>query len=260
MKPKFSIVMPAKNAEQFLNKTIDSILNQSFHDWELVFVDDHSTDKTKDIIEGFKDNRIIYYFLENSTGVASGRNYGCNKAQADIIVTADSDDLNYADRLLEISNFFDNNTNTDIFYSNVDFYYTENNEKITRPFQPFNAKVLKNVNYIANSSTAFTKKAFINIGGYDTSLKMCEDYDLWLSFIQEDYTFGYSDKSLVQMNRYPASTTGTRKDLLKQYIHQVKSKHNLKEVADINVLKKTVSPDVYEYFTTPGGKFLWFEN
>jgi glycosyltransferase involved in cell wall biosynthesis len=260
MKPKLSIVMPAKNVERFLSDTLDSILKQRFQNWELVFVDDHSTDHTGKLIKQCKDVRVKYHFLEEGTGVAAGRNYGCQKALADIIVTADSDDINYPERLSEISNFFNNNPTTNVVYSNVDFFYTENGEKITRPFQPFEAEVLKNVNFIANSSTAFSKKSFLHIGGYDVSLKMCEDYDLWLSFMEQDYSFGYIDKPLVQINRYPGSTTGTRKDLLKQFIHQVKRKHELAEVADIHFLKKTVAPDVYEYFTTPGGKFLWFEN
>jgi glycosyltransferase involved in cell wall biosynthesis len=260
MKPKLSIVMPAKNAEKFLNDTLNSILKQTFQDWELLFIDDHSTDKTKDVIKQFKDDRIRYNFLEEGTGVAAGRNFGCEKAQADILVTADSDDIYYSNRLQEISDFFDSNVNADIFYSNVDFYYPESGEKNTRPFQPFNAEVLKCVNYIANSSTAFKKKSFVEVGGYDDSLKMCEDYDLWLSFLQKGSKFGYSEKSLVQINRYPTSTTGTRKDLLKEYIHRVKNKHYLKKIADIDFVKKTVSPAVFEYFTTPGGKFLWFEN
>lgn len=259
MKPKLSIVMPAKNTEKFLSKTIDSVLKQSFQNWELVFIDDHSTDSTRELVNQFKDDRIKYYFLEEGTGVAAGRNYGCHKAQSDIIVTADSDDINYPERLQEISNFFDNNPNTNVFYSNVDFYYVESGQKITRPFQPFNVEVLKNVNFIANPSTAFTKESFSKVGGYDIKLKMCEDYDLWLSFMQKGCSFGYIDKPLVQINRYSDSTTGTRKDLLKEYIHQVKRNNGLAEIADINFLKKAVAPEVYDYFTTPGGKFLWFE-
>lgn len=260
MKAKLSIVMPAKNVEKFLAKTLDSVLKQSFLEWELVFVDDHSTDKTAELIKQVKDDRIKYFFLEEGTGIAVGRNYGCNKAEAPIIVTADSDDFNYSNRLQEIYNFFDKNPETDVFYSNVDFYYVESKEKIARPFQPFDPKVLASVNFIANPSSAFKKEAYLAVEGYDISLKMCEDYDLWLKFLDQNCTFGYSDKSLVQMNRYPESTTGTRKDLLKQYIHQVKRKHNIAEVADINFLKNSVSPEVFEYFTTPGGKFLWFEN
>jgi glycosyltransferase involved in cell wall biosynthesis len=259
MKPKLSVVMPAKNAEKFLNKTIDSILKQSFQDWELIFIDDHSTDNTAKTIHQLNDSRIKYFFLDKGSGVAAGRDFGTRKAGADIIVNADADDIYYSNRLEKINSFFEQNLKTDVFYSGVDFFYLDSGKKITRPFQSFNPEILRQVNFIANSSTAFKKSPFLSVNGYDTTLKMCEDYDLWLRFLDKGFLFGYIEESLVQINRYSDSTTGTRKDLLKEYIHQVKRKSGLPPVADINFLKKVVVPEVYDYFTTPGGKFLWFE-
>lgn len=260
MDSKLSIVMPAKNAERFLKATLASITNQTFKEWELIFVDDHSEDKTADIVKQLSDSRIKYLFLDKGSGVAAGRDFGTRKASGHIIINADADDTYYPDRLETINSYFLQNPDTDVFYSNVDFYYVDTKRQITRPFQSFNPDILKQVNFIANSSTAFKKSSFSAIGGYDISLKMCEDYDLWLKFLDKGSSFGYVEKSLVKINRYETSTTGTRKDILKSYIHRVKKSHNLPEVADIEFLKKNVSENVYKYFTTPGGKFLWFES
>lgn len=258
MNPILSVVMPAKNTEKFIKKTLDSLINQSFKDWELIFIDDHSEDKTAEIVKNNTDKRIKYFFLEKGTGIPAGRHFGNIKARGKIIVIADSDDFNHPDRLKTIFNEFKKNPSATVFYSNIDINYIEENRLVPRPFQEYNLEILKKVNYIANSAAAYKKKAYFEIGGYDQSLKMCEDYDLWLRFALNGLKFIYSPKSLVILSRYVGSTTGTKKHLLRKYIHEVKEKYHLPVVADISEFKKMVSSEVFQYFTTPGGIKLWF--
>ena len=258
MNPELSVAMPGKNTEKFVKQAIDSLIAQTFTDWELVFVNDNSIDDTEKIVKSYKDERIRYFDLLNGTGIATGRDFAINKSLADIIVVADADDINYPSRLDVILRNF-NNSDIDVFYSNADILYLETGKKITRPFQPFNAGVLKNVNFISNSASSFRKGKYFKVGGYNKKLRMAEDYDLWLKFFNNNCKFGFTKQVLCQINRYPSSATGTNKQELKGWMHQVKRDHNLPEIADIQFMKRRAKKDVFEYFTTPGGKKLWFE-
>ena len=98
----FSIIIPTYNREKFLPKAIESVINQSHNNWELIIVDDGSTDNTKSLIEDYqkKENRIKYIFQENSERSVA-RNNGIKNAKGDWICFLDSDDL-YHETHLEV--------------------------------------------------------------------------------------------------------------------------------------------------------------
>ncbi len=90
--PFFSIVIPTYNRADFLEKTIDSVLQQSFQDFEILVVDDGSTDNTNEIVRNISDSRVHYHFKENEERGAA-RNYGFDKSEGEYVVFLDSDDL-----------------------------------------------------------------------------------------------------------------------------------------------------------------------
>lgn len=92
---KISIITPIYNSEKFLSDTIESVINQTYKDWELILVDDCSTDKSKEIIQQYlqKDSRIKYYLLDINSGAAVARNYALNKSTGRFIAYLDADDL-----------------------------------------------------------------------------------------------------------------------------------------------------------------------
>lgn len=102
MSPQVSIIVPVYNTGQYVGECIDSIINQSFHDWELLLIDDGSTDSSSQICGSFacRDNRIRYYYKSNG-GVSSARNFGIDKATGNYIMFVDSDDV-CQDNLLEM--------------------------------------------------------------------------------------------------------------------------------------------------------------
>lgn len=253
-----SIVMPARNAEKYLNPSVDSIIHQDFQDWELVFINDGSTDSTAEIIGSYTDSRIKYYEVDEPKGVAHARNYGCSKALSEIIVVADSDDIYYPRRLTVINEAFSKDRELVVFYSNIRIINHITGEKFVRPFQKYNRELLKNINYIANMSAAFKKYNFDVLGGYDESLLSAEDYDLWLRFAREDYKIYGLNEVLVDANRYSESTSANR-GMLKECTHAVKRKNNLPEISDLDYVRMHSSEGVFEYFTKPSGFELWFK-
>ena len=95
-----SILMPVYNAEKYLNETIDTIKNQSFSNWELIIVDDGSTDNSKEICTKLmNDDKRIKYILQENLGVSHTRNVALENAQGKYIVFVDSDDLIHEDYL-----------------------------------------------------------------------------------------------------------------------------------------------------------------
>ena len=102
MSDMISIIIPAYNAADYLAQTIESVLNQTYSDFELILIDDGSTDRTREIIKDYqcKDARIKYFYKENG-GVSSARNLGLQKATGDFVSFLDSDDL-WDRRFLEL--------------------------------------------------------------------------------------------------------------------------------------------------------------
>ena len=99
-KPKVSVVMPVYNNGHLLPNAINSIVNQTFKDWELVIVDDGSTEDIEKIVKNFSwDDQRIIYFKKIHSGIVDSRNYGNGMARADIVAMQDSDDLSLPDRL-----------------------------------------------------------------------------------------------------------------------------------------------------------------
>ena len=114
-----SILMPVYNAEKYLNETIDTIKNQSFSNWELIIVDDGSTDNSKEICTKLmNDDKRIKYILQENLGVSHTRNVALENAQGKYIVFVDSDDLIHEDYLKILINSIEKN-NSDISVCNA---------------------------------------------------------------------------------------------------------------------------------------------
>ena len=128
--PFFTIIIPTFNRSKKLKKAIQSVLNQTYKDFELLIVDDGSTDNTKNIIKGLSDSRITYYWQKNSGGPASPRNLGINKAKGDWVCLLDSDDLWYPTKLEVVSNEILKRPNTDLFCHNEMLVFLQTEEKI----------------------------------------------------------------------------------------------------------------------------------
>lgn len=94
-----SIVMPSYNCARFIAESVESVINQTYSNWELIIIDDHSSDNTKEIIESFHDDRIQYYLNEQNRGAAFSRNLALKKAKGEWIAFLDSDDIWLADKL-----------------------------------------------------------------------------------------------------------------------------------------------------------------
>ena len=130
-----SIIMPSYNTGKFIKETINSVINQTYNNWELIIVDDCSTDNTDDVVKTIKDNRIKYIKNKENSGAAISRNVALREAKGRWIAFLDSDDLWKKDKLerqikfMEKNNYYFSYTN----YVEIDENSNSNGKKITGP-------------------------------------------------------------------------------------------------------------------------------
>lgn len=120
MEPKFSIILPTYNRAHLISTAIESVIAQSVTDWELIIIDDGSTDNTKEVVFSFKDSRILYGHQENK-GRSIARNAGLHNARGTWICFLDSDDWYLEDHLEAFENGMKENPQTEIFKTGVTF-------------------------------------------------------------------------------------------------------------------------------------------
>jgi glycosyltransferase involved in cell wall biosynthesis len=185
LKPKVSINMATYNRGQYLSEAIDSVLNQDFTDWELIIVDDGSTDNTQEVILPYlRDERIKYFKNEKNLGICLTRNRALEKSAGEYIAVLDSDDVWLAkDKLSQQVDFLDFNYDYVLVGTGV-VVIDEKGKEIKRYLNPEATVPIKNSllakNSFAHSSVLYRRETAIKLGAYPLNLNGIEDYDLWL--------------------------------------------------------------------------------
>lgn len=183
-----SVVMSAYNSVKYLSNAIESILQQTYRDFEFIIVNDCSTDNTLEIIESFakKDDRIVIVNNVINSGVSKSCNHAINKiAKGNYIVRMDSDDIAKPERIKKLVDFLDQNSDVVVVGSNADFIDMNGEYIFTSnlPISDANIRksLLKRATFI-NPTVAFRKESFVKIGGYYEPIKhYFEDYMLWIA-------------------------------------------------------------------------------
>ncbi|MEZ4878745.1 MAG: glycosyltransferase family 2 protein [Chitinophagales bacterium] len=176
-----SVLMPAYNSETYIYSAIESVLNQSYDNFELIIVNDGSTDNTKDIILSFKDDRIKYFENEQNRGLTYTRNKLLSLSKGNYIAFLDSDDIAHQDRFKTQIHLIENQ-NYD-FVAASSQYIDANNSKLNNK-QIFNLnkdEILATMLYFNPiiTSTVLFKKSILHNLNFREAYPPCEDYDLW---------------------------------------------------------------------------------
>ncbi len=184
--PKISIIIITYNREEFIKEAIDSVLFQSFKDWQLIIIDDGSDDKTKELVKEYLNIglNIKYVRNEKRLGISRARNLALSMCESKYIAVLDSDDLWCdSEKLQKQIDFLEKNkeyalvgTNA-IFINNRGVFIKKSNVKLA------DYNIRKSIlirNQFFHSSVIFRNNIFKILRGYDESLKIGEDYDLFL--------------------------------------------------------------------------------
>ncbi len=185
MMPKVSVIIPAYNAEQTILETVESVLNQTFRDFEIIVIDDGSSDKTLRILETIQDLRVKVFSYENG-GVAVARNRGISKASGDYVAFLDHDDLWTPDKIEAQLSCLEKHPNAGVAYSWTQFMRGEKGGHhfiLGTPVMHRGnvySELLK-TNFLHSGSNLLARKEAIDaVGGFDPTPKNCEDWDYYL--------------------------------------------------------------------------------
>ena len=180
--PTVSVVIPTYNAEADLQTCIDSILNQSFEGFEIVVVDDGSTDDTLQILKGYEDDRIRIIERENETGITSAINRGVEESRGHYIARHDADDYSSPERFERQVEYLDNHE--DVALLGTGAWLVNNNRGRLiqrRVLERPSVDDLINHNHYVHGSVMMRADALESVKAYDEDLfATTEDYDLWL--------------------------------------------------------------------------------
>lgn len=181
--PQITVLMPAYNAEKYICEAIMSVLRQTFTDFELLIVNDGSTDRTAQIIRAFTDERIVLIDKEKNEGVAAALNTGLKAAHADYIARFDADDICHPERLEKQLRFLQQNPGYVLVGSDVD-YMLDNGEYlfsfkcIAHTHEDIMQKMYFYCPFV-HPAVMYRKQPVMDAGGYQENGHNFEDYLLW---------------------------------------------------------------------------------
>lgn len=197
--PKVSVVIPTYNRSRLLVRAVDSVLQQTYQDFEILIVDDHSTDDTKERVAELSDGRIIYVHHDGPRGGSAARNTGIKNASGEYIAFLDSDDEWYPVKMEKQSHLFAD-PSIDISYTGfqrVDQVSGKAYETVLPRCGGNVAHRLWLDNCVGTTSTVMMrKKCLLDVGGFDESLPQSQDWDLWIR-LADKYRFAHVDEVLL---------------------------------------------------------------
>lgn len=218
MKPVISVIMAVYNAEQFVSDTIVSLQNQTFTEFEVIIIDDASTDSTYSILNRITDSRFIVMRNESNCGLTVNLNKALKIARGKYIARIDGDDICTVDRLMIQYNYMENHPYVDILGSNA--YLIDANNKIVgvSDEELTNAGIKEKI-LLLNPfihPTVMAKADVLKDNLYNENYRTCQDYELW-SRLQNKYTYETLKKPTIfyRLN-YEGATRSAKNDITKR--------------------------------------------
>lgn len=242
--PKVSVIIPTYNRADFLTEAVDSVLNQTWRDFEIIVVDDGSTDGTRDVVGRYGDR--IKYFHKQNKGPSSARNFGTSKAHGNFLAFLDSDDIWEPNKLDIQMNFLQ--SHPEIKLISCGSYIMGNSRKrkfhIRGDLSGDLFLTLYQRSFINTSSVVLTQDCFFQVGPFDETIQTAEDYDLWLK-VARHFPMAYLDTPLVGIRKHPDKLSKNKIELRKNAI-QVLQTHFDPERVPARIYRRRLS-DLYVY-------------
>ncbi|MBL79497.1 MAG: hypothetical protein CMH70_05650 [Nitrosomonadaceae bacterium] len=185
--PHISVVTSVYNGENYLKECVDSILNQTFQDFEYIILNNGSTDGTGDILAQYKDPRLRIFNQEN-LGIVNSLNKGTSLCRSELIAHLDADDFVYPSWLEKQFNYMIKNQEVVVSGSRFQELFKGQFYPQSFPFLENDFEIRKNLclfNPIPHSFTVIRKSILQKVGGYDPNLVIVHDYDLWVRLLEE---------------------------------------------------------------------------
>jgi glycosyltransferase involved in cell wall biosynthesis len=215
MTPTISVVIPTRNRAKYILESLDSVFAQTFTDYEVIVVDDGSTDNTQELLAPLLRAKKIRYEFGEARGVSAARNRGVALAQGRYIAFLDSDDLFLPTKLEKQTRLFEGNPQLGFVHCNFSKFADGGGELGLRDTSKFQGHVYPAILLewsviMAMPCMLVPKDVFLEVGGFDEQLTWAEDMDLWRR-IARRYALGTVPEALVRVRVHPNSTSFVNK-------------------------------------------------
>jgi len=194
--PIISVLMPVYNGEKYLKDSIDSILNQTYKNFEFIIIDDGSTDKTEEIIKSYSDKRIRFIKNEKNLGIVKSLNLGIDLARGKYIARMDADDISLPERFEKQVEFMENHPEVNVCGSWIEYFGARSGVWKTLKSDAKIKVGLLFGSQLAHPTILAKKEVFVSYP-YREEYKDAEDYHLWV-LMSKDYTFSNLQEVLLR--------------------------------------------------------------
>lgn len=250
-RPLVSIVIPTYNRADLLLQAIQSVLTQTYEYFELLIVDDHSTDQTPHIVKNITDSRVHYIRLNKNQGAPAARNIGLKKAKGELIAFLDSDDQWDSTKLKKQVQIFNRNPAIGLVYTGLKILNNERNiETIVVPSKRGHiTKYLLVQNCVGTTSSVLIKRDLLeDAGGFDLTFTSCQDWDLFIRLSLKTQ-FDYVREPLVIYYEHDGKRISTNsKSIINGYL-KIHEKYNL-------LLKNLSKKEIQNHYVNIGKYIL----
>jgi glycosyltransferase involved in cell wall biosynthesis len=223
--PKVSVVIPAFNSARYIREAIESVFDQDYCDYEIIVIDDGSTDSTLNIVKSYSSR--INILTQDHKGPGAARNLGVHHAQGDYIAFLDSDDIWLYDKLRTQVAVLDAEPNLSFVCSEA-FVFTDDDGVIDLwqkdPNVTESFECLLENNFITTLTVLMRRSCFKAVKGFDERLLNAQDYDLWLRLTMNKYKFKYICKPLAKYRRHQMNNTRNTDQRVRSYELLLKKK------------------------------------
>ncbi len=200
-----SVLVPLFNSEEYIKDAIESVLNQSYENFELLVIDDGSTDKSAEIVSQFKDSRIKLH-RRNHSGLIDGLNYGLAVAKGEVIARFDNDDICLEGRLKNQISFLKGHPDVGVVAGGA--YLIDETGKIRKSISmPEHHDDISHClesffNPIIHPAVVIRKDILSSLGGYGKRFQAAEDYDLWLRLLRKGIKFHNLPYPIIKLRKH----------------------------------------------------------
>lgn len=217
---KVSAIILTYNRAHLITEAMDSILSQTFKDFELIVVDNYSSDNTEAVVKSYNDKRIRYFKHQNNGLIGVNRNYGIKKSCGEYIAFLDDDDLWLPEKLGKQVELLDSNKELGLVYS--DTYLIDSSGNLRghtyfhriKPFRGNAFNELLRDNFIPMLTVVIRRGVLDKVGGFNPRYVIAQDYDLWLR-IAESYPIDFIEQPLAKYRVH--SESGFQKNTILSY-------------------------------------------
>ncbi len=263
--PNVSVIIATHNHAKYLPECLNSVKNQIYKDYEIIVINNGSTDETEKVIKDLEWDQLRYHYQRNTGSVAGPRNTGISMAKGKYVAFLDSDDLWYDNKLNVVMRFFNENPDVDIISHDL----MENNNGRrgsvlkSGPLASDMFKALLIENRLLGSATVVKVKVINDVGKFDTGKQYvhCEDYETWLRIAYKSYKFDFLNIVLGEYRIHGENLSNDQELVFKNWMN-VLNKHlpnyKGKNILDRNIVCFKTKGNAH--FTIAKRKLLLFRN